>query len=159
MKILDPKVFKNNYDLIKDNFFASKKESDAKIIMIYEALADKLTNKMFQEHTSHIILNTTTKEWNDAYGYQGCPAVADWLKSFLPKKIEKSKYEICKITGARLVRYYLDYPDNYLQEIKNHQKRLQLNSEKKQLEGQQAIQNQKNIQTYIKQINNNLKSK
>jgi hypothetical protein len=36
---------------------------------------------------------------------------------------------------------------------------LQLNSEKKQLEGQQATQNQKNIQTYIKQINNNLKSK
>jgi len=55
MKILEYKVFIHNYDLIKDNFFASKKESDAKIIMIYEALADKLTNKMFQEHTSHII--------------------------------------------------------------------------------------------------------
>ena len=58
-----------------------------------------------------------------------------------------------------MVSHYLDYPDDYLQEIKNHQKRLQLNSEKKQLEGQQATQNQKNIQTYIKQINNNLKSK
>ncbi len=159
MKILDSKVFKHNYDLIKANFFAGKKESDAKIIMIYEALADKLTNKMFQEHTGYIILNTTTEEWNNAYGYQGCPAVADWLKSFLPKKIEKSKYEICKISGARLVTHYLDFPNDYLQEIKNHQKRLQLNSEKKQLEGQQATQNQKNIQTYIKQINNNLKSK
>ena len=159
MKILEYKVFIHNYDLMRDNFFASKKESDVKIMMIYEALADKLTNKMFQEHTSYIIINTTTKEWNDAYGYQGCPAVADWLKSFLPKKIEKSKYEICKISGARLVSHYLDYPDDYLQEIKNHQKRLQLNSEKKQLEGQQATQNQKNIQTYIKQINNNLKSK
>ena len=159
MKILEYKVFIRNYDLIKDNFFASKKESDAKIIMIYEALADKLTNKMFQEHTSYIILNTTTKEWNDAYGYQGCPAVADWLKSFLPKKIEKSKYEICKITGARLVSYYLVYPDDYLQELKNHQERLQLNSEKKQLEVQQATQNKNNMQTYIKQINNNLKSK
>ena len=159
MKILEYKVFKQNYDLMRDNFFASKKESDAKIMMIYETLADKLTNQMFQKHTGYIILNTTTKEWNDAYGYQGCPAVADWLKSFLPKKIEKSKYEICKISGARLVSHYLDYPDDYLQEIKNHQKRLQLNSEKKQLEGQQATQNQKNIQTYIKQINNNLKSK
>ncbi len=159
MKILEYKVFKHNYDLIKNNFFASKTEPDTKIIMIYEALADKLTNKMFQEHTSYIIINTTTKEWNDAYGYQGCPAVADWLKSFLPKKIEKSKYEICKISGARLVSHYLDYPDDYLQEIKNHQKRLQLNSEKKQLEGQQATQNQKNIQTYIKAINTNLKSK
>lgn len=159
MKVLEFKVFEKNYNLLKDNFFASKIESDAKIAMIYKALADKVTNKMFQDHTGYIILNTTTKEWNDAYGYQGCPAVADWLKSFLPKKIEKSKYEICKITGARLVSYYLDYPDDYLQEIKNQQKMLQVNSEKKQLEGQQAIQNQKNIQTYIKQINNNLKSK
>ena len=147
MKVLEFKVFKQNYNLIKDNFFASKEESDVKIMMIYEALADKLTNKMFQEHTSYIIINTTTKEWNDAYGYQGCPAVADWLKSFLPKKIEKSKYEICKISGARLVSHYLDYPDDYLQEIKNHQKRLQINREKKQLEGKQATQNQKNIQT------------
>lgn len=159
MKILEYKVFIHNYDLIKDNFFASKKESDAKIIMIYETLADKLTNETFQKHTSYIILNTTTKEWNDAYGYQGCPAVADWLKSFLPKKIEKSKYEICKITGARLVSHYLDYPDDYLQEIKKQHESLRLNREKKQLEGQQATQNQKNIQTYIKQINNNLKSK
>ena len=159
MKILEYKVFIHNYDLIKDNFFASKKESDAKIIMIYETLADKLTNEMFQKHTYFIITNTTTKEWNDAYGYQGCPAIADWLKSFLPKKIEKSKYEICKITGARLVSHYLDYPDDYLQEIKKQHESLRLNSEKKQLEGQQATGNQKNIQTYIKQINNNLKSK
>ena len=159
MKILEYKVFIHNYGLMRDNFFASKKESDAKIIMIYEALADKLTNGMFQKHTGYIILNTTTKEWNDAYGYQGCPAVADWLKSFLPKKIEKSKYEICKITGARLVSHYLDYPDDYLAELKNSSDRLKLNSEKKELEGQQATQNQKNIQTYIKQINNNLKSK
>ena len=159
MKILEYKVFKQNYDLMRDNFFASKKESDAKIMMIYETLADKLTNEMFQKHTYFIITNTTTKEWNDAYGYQGCPAVADWLKSFLPKKIEKSKYEICKITGARLVSHYLDYPDDYLQEIKKQHESLRLNREKKQLEGQQATQNQKNIQTYIKQINNNLKSK
>lgn len=159
MKVLEFKVFKQNYNLIKDNFFASKEESDAKIIMIYETLADKLTNEMFQKHTYFIITNTTTKEWNDAYGYQGCPAVADWLKSFLPKKIEKSKYEICKITGARLVSHYLDYPDDYLQEIKKQHESLRLNSEKKQLEGQQATGNQKNIQTYIKQINNNLKSK
>ena len=144
---------------MRDNFFASKKESDAKIMMIYETLADKLTNEMFQKHTSYIILNTTTQEWSDAYGYQGCPAVADWLKSFLPKKIEKSKYEICKITGARLVSHYLDYPDDYLQELKKQRERLRLNSEKKQLEGQQATQNQKNIQTHIEQLNHSLKLK
>ena len=51
MKVLEFKVFKQNYNLIKDNFFASKEESDAKIMMIYEALADKLTNKMFQDYS------------------------------------------------------------------------------------------------------------
>lgn len=79
--------------------------------MIYNALKDKIDNKMFIETFKSIMFETTKEEWNKIYGYKGRPAIADWINAFVPKPIKKERYITDKATGARLLEHYYDYPD------------------------------------------------
>ena len=84
---------------------------------IFDSLKDKITDRMFIETCKGILQATTKDEWNKAYGYKGRPAIADWLKVFVPEMQNKIIYKKCSNTGATLVEIGYDYPDWYLKEI------------------------------------------
>ena len=84
---------------------------------IFGSLKDKITDKMFIKICKGILQATTKEEWNKAYGYKGRPAIADWIKVFVPEMQKKRIYKKCPNTGATLVEIGYDYPDWYLQEI------------------------------------------
>ncbi|MFZ9376746.1 MAG: hypothetical protein ACO25K_06450 [Candidatus Fonsibacter ubiquis] len=81
--------------------------------MVYNCLKDELNDQMFLDHCTYILKNTTKKEWNEAYGYRGRPALKDWLDNFIPEKEEITVYKICPQTGARLVERTKIYPKYY----------------------------------------------
>lgn len=143
--------------MLKTNFEFDNNEIYMELV--YENIKEKCGPKRFMACINDLLLNKNKEDWNKAYGFKGRMAVKDWLDIVIPAKIVK-EYSI-KPVGSDFTfkQTYLDYPDDYLAELKNHPDRSELNSEKKQLEGQQATQNKNNMQTYIKQINNNLKSK
>lgn len=89
--------------------------------MVYNALKDKLIDVRFIKSCNNILLGTSKEDWNNAYGFKGRPAIKDWLDAFVPKHIEKTRYKKCEITGANQVEHYLDFPDDYLQELKQIQ--------------------------------------
>ena len=84
---------------------------------VFDSLKDKITDRMFIETCKGILQATIKEEWNKAYGYKGRPAIADWLKVFVPKMEKKRIYKECPNTGATLVDIGYDYPDWYLKEI------------------------------------------
>lgn len=126
--------------------------------LVYENIKEKCGPKRFMACIDNLLLNKSKEDWNKAYGFKGRMAVKDWLDIVIPAKIIIG-YREYKEFGTFRRSPIFEYPDDYLAELKNHPDRSELNSEKKQLEGQQATQNKNNMQTYIKQINNNLKSK
>lgn len=85
--------------------------------MVYGFLKDKITDRMFIETCKGILQTTTKEEWNKAYGFKGRPAIADWVKVFVPEMEKKRIYKKHPITGATVVEIGYDYPDWYLQEI------------------------------------------
>jgi hypothetical protein len=134
-------------------------ENEIYMELVYDNIKEKCGPKRFMACIKDLLLNKSKEDWNKAYGFKGRMAVKDWLDIVIPAKVVK-EYSIKAVGSDFTVKQtYLDYPDDYLAELKNHPDRSELNSEKKQLEGQQATQNKNNMQTYIKQINNNLKSK
>ena len=64
---------------------------------------------------------TTTKDWNEAYGYGGKPSLKDWIDAFIPpeKWIEQEQNYKCSITGANLVRRVMIKVGNQLTITKN----------------------------------------
>ena len=86
---------------------------------VFNSLKDKITDRMFIETCKGILQATTKEEWNKAYGYKGRPAIADWLKVFVPEMEKKRIYKKCPNTGATLTEIGYDYPDWYLKEINN----------------------------------------
>jgi hypothetical protein len=151
MQILDKKHFQNYFFHLTTNF--SFKFTPELISLIYEDLSNKLTNRMFQEKCLFYIKTIKKEEIVAKYGFGGQPAVADWLDYFMPKKTKKIGTEQI---GSTIYRIY-DYEDNYKIEIEQAKKNLNINS--KQLESEETILNKKKIQTYIGDLNTNLKSK
>lgn len=94
--------------------------------MVYDALKDQINDQMFLETCSDILKTISKKEWNEAYGFKGRPALVDWLKAFIPKKIDKRVYENCPITGARLAKNISVYPE-YYQDFLDSKKPKKLN--------------------------------
>lgn len=106
-----------NLNILKENFEFTV--SDIYCQLVFDSLKDKITDRMFIETCKGILQATTKEEWNKAYGYKGRPAIADWLKVFVPEMEKKRIYKKCSNTGATLVEIGYDYPDWYLQEINN----------------------------------------
>ena len=122
--MLTIKIFNDGFKKFQLNFeFQPDPEYQA---MIYGALKNKLTDKRYLDTCNAILEGTSKQDWNEAYGFKGRPAIADWLDAFIPKTIEKTRSKICPITGANLKEIYFDYPDDYLAELnQNKQGKLE----------------------------------
>lgn len=122
--MLTIKIFNDGFKKFQLNFeFQPDPEYQA---MIYGALKNKLTDKRYLDTCNAILEGTSKQDWNEAYGFKGRPAVADWLDVFIPKPVEKTRYVKCPLTGAKLKELYFDYPDNYLAELnQNKQGKLE----------------------------------
>lgn len=155
--MLNNTTFLQGLMMLQANF--EFEENEIYMELVYDNIKEKCGPKRFMACIKDLLLNKSKEDWNKAYGFKGRMAVKDWLDIVIPAKVVK-EYSIKAVGSDFTVKQtYLDYPDDYLAELKNHPDRSELNSEKKQLEGQQATQNKNNMQTYIRQINNNLKSK
>ena len=161
--MLNHTIFLQGLMMLQANF----EFEDNKIYMklVYDNIKEKCGPKRFMACIDNLLLNKSKEDWNKAYGFKGRMAVKDWLDIVIPAKIVIGYYcdykkGIYRVYNGNLHNMAIfEYPADYLAELKNHPDRSELNSEKKQLEGQQATQNKNNMQTYIKEINNNLKSK
>ena len=158
--MLNHTIFSKGLLMLKANFEFDNNEIYMELV--YENIKEKCGPKRFMACINNLLLNKSKEDWNKAYGFKGRMAVKDWLDIVIPAKIIIGSY--CEYKGfgiysCRVPNPIFDYPADYLAELKNHPDRSELNSEKKQLEGQQATQNKNNMPTYIKQISNNLKSK
>lgn len=129
--ILTFEEFLKGIHLIKEIFEFDS--SEIYIDTIYNALKDKLTDKMFLDGCIGILNGTTKDEWNKAYGFKGRPAPKDWLDAFLaPYKVKKTKY--CTISGRNFETEV--FLDEYLEQIKPKPAKI-------------LIENEKNRQSYI----------
>ena len=155
--MLNYAIFTKGFLTLKANFEFDYNEINMELV--YDNIKEKCGPKRFMACINDLLLNKSKEDWNKTYGFKGRMAVKDWLDIVIPAKVVKE----CSIKAVgsdfTIKQTYLDYPDDYLAELKNHPDRSELNSEKKQLEGQQATQNKKNIQTHIQQLNHSLKSK
>jgi hypothetical protein len=151
MQILNKTVFQNYFFNLTTNF--SFKYTPELLLLIYEEVSSKLTDRMFKEKCLFYIKTITKEEIVAKYGFGGQPAVADWFNYFMPKKTKR----IGTKQFVSTIYPLFDYEDDYKIEIEQAIKNLNINCQ--QLEGQQATLNTKNSQTYIKPINTNLKSK
>lgn len=122
--MLTIKIFNDGFKKFQLNFeFQPDPEYQA---MIYCALKNKLTDKRYLDTCNAILEGTSKQDWNEAYGFKGRPAIADWLDVFIPKPVEKTRYVKCPLTGAKLKELYFDYPDDYLAELnQNKQGKLE----------------------------------
>ena len=154
--MLNHTIFSKGLLMLKTNFEFDNNEIYMELV--YENIKEKCGPKRFMACINDLLLNKSKEDWNKAYGFKGRMAVKDWLNIVIPAKIVIG-YEVEKYNGNLHKMPIFEYPADYLAELKNHPDRSELNREKKQLEGQQATQNKNNMPTYIKQINNNLKSK
>ena len=155
--MLNHTIFLQGLMMLQANF--EFEESKIYMKLVYDNIKEKCGPKRFMACINNLLLNKSKEDWNKAYGFKGRMAVKDWLDIVIPAKTVIG-YKETREFGTFIPRNPIfDYPADYLAELKNHPDRSELNSEKKQLEGQQATQNQNNMQTYIKEINNNLKSK
>ena len=155
--MLNHTIFSKGLLMLKANFEFDNNEIYMELV--YDNIKEKCGPKRFMACINNLLLNKSKEDWNKAYGFKGRMAVKDWLDIVIPAKIVIG-YKETREFGTFIPRNPIfDYPADYLAELKNHPDRSELNGEKKQLEGQQATQNQNNMQTYTKQISNNLKSK
>ena len=106
-----------NLNILKENFEFTV--SDIYCQLVFDSLKDKITDRMFIETCKGILQATKKEDWNKAYGYKGRPAIADWLKVFVPEMEKKRIYKKCPNTRATLTEIGYDYPDWYLKEINN----------------------------------------
>lgn len=111
MSSLDLKTFTTGFY----KFVASFEFSYDKIYtqMIYDALKNEINDKIFINRCTYILKKTTKQEWNEAYGYKGRPAIADWINAFVPK-LEKTGDRVkCKYSGQLVDEYAYskDYQD------------------------------------------------
>ena len=122
--MLNLNTFLKGFHLFKENFEFSSTESYTE--SVYNALKNKLTDKRYLDTCTAILEGTSKQDWNEAYGFKGRPAIADWLDVFIPKPVEKTRYVKCPLTGANLKELYFDYPDDYLAELnQNKQGKLE----------------------------------
>lgn len=118
--------FLKGFHLIKEVFeFTS---SEIYIDAVYEALKDKLTDRLFIENCNGVLKDTSKEEWNKLYGFKGRPAIKDWTDAFIPKPVAKTRSFKNPNTGGMQTETYYDYPDYYLAEI-NQQKQGKLEQE------------------------------
>ena len=155
--MLNYAIFTKGFLTLKANFEFDYNEIYMELV--YDNIKEKCGPKRFMACIKDLLLNKSKEDWNRAYGFKGRMAVKDWLDIVIPAKVVK-EYSTKAVGSDFTIRQtYLDYPDDYLAELENSPNRLKLNGEKKQPEGQQATQNQKNIQTHIQQLNHSLKLK
>jgi hypothetical protein len=115
--MLTNKNFLINFHILKENFEFTI--SDIYCKLVFDSLESKINDKMFIDGCNNILKNTTKEEWNKAYGYKGRPAIADWLNTFMPAMEKKRISKTEPSTGATLTEIAYDYPDWYLEIIKN----------------------------------------
>jgi hypothetical protein len=106
-----------NLNILKENFEFTI--SDIYCKLVFDSLESKINDKMFIDGCNNILRTTTKEEWNKAYGYKGRPAIADWLNTFMPAMEKKRISKTEPSTGATLTEIAYDYPDWYLEIIKN----------------------------------------
>jgi len=114
-----------NLNILKENFEFTI--SDIYCKLVFDSLESKINDKMFIDGCNDILRTTTKEEWNKAYGYKGRPAIADWLNTFMPAMEKKRISKTEPSTGATLTEIAYDYPDWYLEIIKN--KELTINKQ------------------------------
>ena len=106
--MLSEKIFQEVLAMFSINFGFEIKGDDGKIYkrMVYDALKSEVSDQDFKERAGNIMQQTTSKDWNEAYGYGGKPPLKDWIDVFIPpeKWIEQEQNYKCSITGANLVR-------------------------------------------------------
>ncbi len=130
------KEFLRGFYILKENYEFDVNETYMQ--MVFKELEKKLTNQMFLKTCYEIIKSTTKKDWNEAYGFKGRPALADWLNAFIPPPVDVVYYEICELTGARLKKTKKELPKEYLSIL----------NQNKQVKSKQ--------QTYLNKNNNQL---
>lgn len=124
--MLTIKIFNDGFKKIQ-LVFEFQPDSDYQQI-VYNALKDKMTDRLFIDICNNILKEVSKEDWNKAYGFKGRPSIKDWIDAFVPAPVEKTRYVACKITGAMLKETYFDYPEYYLREI-NQQKQVKLERE------------------------------
>ena len=81
---LDKKIFKENFAILTENF--GFQVSPAYLKMIFNTLENQITDEKLQAATMKILQEVTMDAWNKKYGFNGKPAIADWLEFFSGKK-------------------------------------------------------------------------
>ena len=80
--------------------------------MVYNALKDIINDEIFIETCNKALKEITKQKWNEAYGYKGRPAVADWVNYFIAQtRIETNEKYVCKYTGE--LRKKIIYTPSY----------------------------------------------
>ncbi len=139
--MLTIKIFNDGFKKIQ-TIFEFQPEPDYQK-MIFDALKYKVNDQIFIDSCNEILKQTSKDDWNKAYGFKGRPALKDWLDAFIPKTIEKTRSKICPITGANLKEIYFDYPDYYLEFLKQQKQGKIEDSEGK---------NKKHNQVYLEEL-------
>lgn len=103
-------VFTQQFRLLAENFnFNFSVEYQ---LAVFEAIKS-ITNERMIETTKGVMLSTTMKDWNEAYGFKGKPAVADWIEVFLPKIRKKiTKFDEGSAYGYDAYELVTDFGNN-----------------------------------------------
>lgn len=97
--------------------FYNDEEATSYKLVIYDKLKNIVDDYHFKKRADSIILNTSSKDWNDAYKYTGGkPSAKDWIEAFemKPQWIKKDEYYIEPNTGANCVKQIMVKVGNQL---------------------------------------------
>jgi hypothetical protein len=110
MSSLDLKTFTTGFYKFVANFEFSYDKIYTQ--MIYDALKNEISDEIFIETCNKALKEITKQKWNEAYGYKGRPAVADWVNYFISQtRIETNEKYVCEYTGE--LRKKIVYTESY----------------------------------------------
>ena len=145
--MLDRKFFSDCLQILQFNFQFDCPEEY--LDLVYDKIKSITGKKRLMFCINQLIDTKNLKDWNKEFGYKGRMSVKDWLDLLIPAKIIVG-YTQAKFNGNSHKLPIYEFPADYLAD---------LNQSKNDLQGQQSIENQKQVKTYTKTITTNLKSK
>ena len=110
MKELDEKLFKKGFIILRENF--NFEISAAYLSLIFETLKNRISDEEFNTATNRYLTEVTMEIWNKKYGFNGKPAIADWLEFFTGNK-KLTLDEQAKIQVERIIDE-AKYPENVI---------------------------------------------
>ncbi len=82
---LNEELFKTEFAILRENF--NFEVSTPYLSLIFQSLENKISDEAFKTATKRYILEVTMEIWNKKYGFNGKPALADWLEFFTGNRI------------------------------------------------------------------------